>query len=1695
MALTRLQNIISSVEGRILYVNPDDFDATDAIDNLGNSPLRPFKTIARAVLEVARYSYVSAGNADDKFDQFTIMLYPGDHIVDNRPGSYSYELDGQNYVASISPFSASPIIGEYGWSNVTKQYEDLYKIVNTHRGGLVIPRGVSIIGLDLRKTKIRPKYIPFDGQNTAAQSLTINFDADPLTPNKIVITQVAGGDAGNVNDLVIGSIFREAVTDNGGNVRIQAGTSITSIDCSLTGGDITVTLSKPHLYASATSPSGVVVRVPYEDDNSRTALFKITGGCYFWQFSIFDGDPNGIYTSSLVAPEGTGSPAISWAQTVDPLFSHTKLTVFEYASLHDLHVFYRKVSDAISVINCEKIEPKIQENRIVGALADSVSITEVIRNKNIVTVRLAEELNLTAGNFVSITGTGNFITNSSNTNQFYSGERKVSSVTSRSEFTFVLSSSDVSTLNSFESGSDEDVDTDGVQITYTPNSTAKVEVEIDTVESASPYIFNVSLRSTYGICGMHADGSRATGFKSMVVAQYTGISLQKDDRAFLKYDAGTKTYTYDSGELYHKDIDATYNPLQRSYHVKASNRAVIQAVSVFAVGFADHFIAEDGGDMSITNSNSNFGSNAMRSIGYSDISFKKDSLGEITHIIPPRNVGSENTNIYWEILDTVRSVNASNRVYIKDRVEFLEITSGGSGFTSTTIQDPNSALSLNVTLQNGVVTGASFVNNNYGQYQPGDQLHITSDSPNGLPLEITIGGTLTSNAGRYEVGARTLDKDSTTTTDKIYVPLFESGSQFTSEQYATILPAQNGNVFEYDFVNDNWYVNVNPAQNTIYQTILNNTNKYGVGKIESTPTSYIKRIVDERIDTEKLFRLRYVTRRGLDGTLPSYPQAGYVLQPKKGSGIDGVGDRFTDGSNLLLLNKYFLAEETVARYLNANPSFTITGSNQRCIDDLIDIIEAVAYNARYGGNDETYDAASYYISGTSNLPNSERTATNDMIQVYLKPMVEAVINNSTVLGTVINTNATQNTIANEEQLIITPGGCTNVRDAAYTLLDIVRTAVGTTVTPGNLTSVTRTVPTATYTRVSGQEFNEVYYIYEVDEVVPYDYDPDTGNETEGVYYLTVLRGSVEINGSRSQSVATLPGNRFKFSQNVDDIYPQIDIDNVVSDPIIAKSIADPIIVGKVKTTNGRSAVPTDPIDRSYSISKESVSHLLDEYLLNEAEWDWTGKLSNTSNVSHRLNFNNLDGTHVTSYVNLTSGSGDPEIRKVPINPTRETDAIEVELRRPSTIRSGNHTFEYVGFGPGNYSTGFPIRQTRVLTQEQQKYSQSLKEQGGIAFYSGLNSNGDLYIGNTVINAVTGKTTENQISELQELTIRDNLNVLGGTGNRITSTFQGPINFLNTITAEGNNIFSNLQLRNQDGIITKILNADSSPLTGVVGDFVFNTQPTEGGFFGWSYTDSNEWRPTGLIGTEKLHAYKSGTKYVFNVGQDAIDLDTNTTVNINYDLDVTTRQRIGTHLDIGTGATSAITSNTGSKQTRLYIEQSWTTPGVDYKPIEVKLTNDSGSGKMIDLIKANGTSVFSVDKEGNVNIQAGSSYGISERAFFTRLTVAGSSNTSNNEIGIQTLVPATSISVPSFVGSSSSTNVNYSYGFRTTTDLGSYRFVGAAADLDNFNTRSMMVFINGVLQTPFENFYFDGNRLYFNVQPTTGSKIEIRCLAN
>ena len=67
------------------------------------------------------------------------------------------------------------------------------------------------------------------------------------------------------------------------------------------------------------------------------------------------------------------------------------------------------------------------------------------------------------------------------------------------------------------------------------------------------------MRSVYGMCGLFADGNKADGFKSMVLAQFTGIGLQKDNNAFVKYSVTTGEYA-DSTTLsnLHTDSKAVY---------------------------------------------------------------------------------------------------------------------------------------------------------------------------------------------------------------------------------------------------------------------------------------------------------------------------------------------------------------------------------------------------------------------------------------------------------------------------------------------------------------------------------------------------------------------------------------------------------------------------------------------------------------------------------------------------------------------------------------------------------------------------------------------------------------------------------------------------------------------------------------------------------------------------------------------------------------------------------------------------------------------------------------------------------------------------------------------------------------------------------------------------------------------------------
>ena len=227
------------------------------------------------------------------------------------------------------------------------------------------------------------------------------------------------------------------------------------------------------------------------------------------------------------------------------------------------------------------IQPKIDEYRIVGPTGGNAGISTITASGTTVTIGLSEALTgLDTNTPIVVDG----ITASG-----YDGKYVVSEVVNSLTFKYKVQNPPTDTSPS--SGS------------------ATVLMSTDTVTSASPYIFNISLRSVFGMCGLHADGSAATGLKSMVVAQFTGIGLQKDDNAFLLYDSSDGEWDSAAQGLENLSTNSrsVFKPSYKNYHIKASNNAVIQNVSIFAIGYAEHFVAESGGDMSVTNSNSNFG--------------------------------------------------------------------------------------------------------------------------------------------------------------------------------------------------------------------------------------------------------------------------------------------------------------------------------------------------------------------------------------------------------------------------------------------------------------------------------------------------------------------------------------------------------------------------------------------------------------------------------------------------------------------------------------------------------------------------------------------------------------------------------------------------------------------------------------------------------------------------------------------------------------------------------------------------------------------------------------------------------------------------------------------------------------------------------------------------------------------------------
>ena len=170
--------------------------------------------------------------------------------------------------------------------------------------------------------------------------------------------------------------------------------------------------------------------------------------------------------------------------------------------------------------------------------------------------------------------------------------------------------------------------------------------ETDTTRGASPYVYNCSARSMYGLCGVLADGSTVDGLRSVVLAQFTGVSLQRDLTCWQKYSGSTWGAFTDYQDYINCDPDSVrMNPRRRSYHIRATSDAIIQEVSVFAIGQGVHHWVQKGGEITITNSNSNFGGCAALAEDYKTSATLADSSWAISRMRVATDLSEENGNV------------------------------------------------------------------------------------------------------------------------------------------------------------------------------------------------------------------------------------------------------------------------------------------------------------------------------------------------------------------------------------------------------------------------------------------------------------------------------------------------------------------------------------------------------------------------------------------------------------------------------------------------------------------------------------------------------------------------------------------------------------------------------------------------------------------------------------------------------------------------------------------------------------------------------------------------------------------------------------------------------------------------------------------------------------------------------------------
>ena len=325
---------LGGTQGLTVFVAPEFLNASDSLANDGQAV--PFITINRAILEVSKYivqdalSGISTGN-----NRYLIILAPGQHCVVNGPGvsSSQFSTDLSNPYKEVT----QTVLSEFNPAEV---------------GGLILPRGVSIIGMDLKKVEIHPTYVP----KYTHPAFPLSYQQTPDGP----IYQ----------NQPLSSVFRWS-----GNTYVSNFTGLDKLEYRLVT-QVTVQEDTGYALFKSARPHGLAyndfVQMSYSDTTDQVGAAFGSGAYYAYPINSYQFIISRNSWDSLGA---LGVPATELPQSYfttsigeDPKFqvfniypyyiptdgesyelssySHHRLSVLKNASLEQLNNFYIKVQKA-----------------------------------------------------------------------------------------------------------------------------------------------------------------------------------------------------------------------------------------------------------------------------------------------------------------------------------------------------------------------------------------------------------------------------------------------------------------------------------------------------------------------------------------------------------------------------------------------------------------------------------------------------------------------------------------------------------------------------------------------------------------------------------------------------------------------------------------------------------------------------------------------------------------------------------------------------------------------------------------------------------------------------------------------------------------------------------------------------------------------------------------------------------------------------------------------------------------------------------------------------------------------------------------------------------------------------------------------------------------------------------------------------